>query len=55
MLGFFKKRSEKEQLEKQYKKCLEKAYKLQTVNRSQSDKMYQEAQEIMDKIELLNR
>lgn len=54
MLGIFKKKSEKEKLEEQYKKLLEESFKLSTTNRSLSDRKQAEAQEVLNKIESLD-
>ena len=51
MFGLFKKKSELEQLNSKYKKCLSEAHKLSTSNRSESDKKYKEADEIAKQIE----
>lgn len=53
MFGLFKKKSEVEKLQHQYKKLMEEAYKLQTINRSDSDQKYLEADNILKKIEAL--
>ena len=53
MFGIFKKKSEVEKLQEVYKKLMEEAYKLQSINRSQSDHKYQEADNILKKIENL--
>lgn len=53
MFGLFKKKSEKEQLQSRYKKLMEEAYKLQSVNRSQSDEKYAEADAILKQIDAL--
>ena len=53
MFGLFKKKSEKEKLEEKYKKLMEDGYKLQSINRSDSDQKYLEADNILKKIELL--
>lgn len=54
MLGLFKKKSRKEQLQLQYKKYMEQGFKLQSINRAESDKMYSEAQKVLDRIEAIN-
>jgi hypothetical protein len=54
MFGLFKKKSPIELLDLKYKKALEEAFKLSKVNRSESDKKYQEAEEIAQQIEKLN-
>lgn len=54
MLGLFRKRSRKEKLELQYKKYMEQGFKLQSINRAESDKMYSEAQKVLEEIESIN-
>jgi hypothetical protein len=54
MFNLFKKKTEKEKLEKEYKKCLEEAYALSTSNRSASDTKTAEANKILEAIEKLN-
>lgn len=53
MFGLFKKKSEVEKLNDQYKKLMEEAFKLQSSNRSESDQKYLEADNILKKISLL--
>lgn len=53
-MGLFKKTTEKEKLEKKYRKLLEEAHKLSTVNRAQSDAKAQEANEVLKQIEQLD-
>lgn len=53
MFGLFKKKSEKEKLQGRYKKLMEEAYKLQSVNRRQSDEKYTEADAILKQIDAL--
>jgi hypothetical protein len=53
MFGLFKKKSEKEKLQVQYKKLVEEAYKLSHTNRAESDKKTAEADELLKKIEAL--
>ena len=55
MFGIFKKKSEKEKLLILYKKKQEQAYRLSKVNRAQSDQMVQEASEILEKIDLIEK
>ncbi|MGB0882406.1 MAG: Lacal_2735 family protein [Vicingaceae bacterium] len=54
MIKLFKRKTEKEKLQKEYKKCLEEAYALSTVNRSASDTKTAEANKILEQIEKLN-
>ena len=54
MFGLFKKTSELEKLQNQYKKLLEESHKLSTTNRSASDKKVAEAQVVLEKIEALS-
>ena len=53
MFNLFKKKTETEKLNAQYKKLLEEAHKLSTTNRKLSDKKVAEANEILNQIELL--
>ena len=53
MFGIFKKKSEVERLQGQYKKLMKEGFDLQSVNRSASDQKYFEANEILKKIELV--
>ncbi|WP_299666449.1 Lacal_2735 family protein [uncultured Polaribacter sp.] len=53
MFGLFKKKSEVDKLQEQYKKLMEDAYKLQSINRSDSDQKYLEADHILKKIEAI--
>lgn len=53
MFGLFKKKSEVEKLHEHYKKLMEEAYKLQSKNRSESDQKYLEADNILQKINLI--
>ncbi|MDA9817173.1 Lacal_2735 family protein [bacterium] len=49
-MGFFSRKSKKEKLNEQYKKKLEQAYKMSTSNRTESDRLTKEADEILDEI-----
>jgi hypothetical protein len=51
MFNLFKKKSEVDKLQDSYKKLMEEAYKLQSVNRSDSDQKYFEADAILKKID----
>lgn len=53
MFGLFKKKSPIEVLQQKHHKVLEEAFTLSKVNRSKSDKKYQEAEEIAQEIEKL--
>ncbi|WP_143569762.1 Lacal_2735 family protein [Tenacibaculum agarivorans] len=53
MFGLFKKKSKLEKLQKQYKKLLQEAHQLSTINRKLSDEKVFEAEEIMKQIEAL--
>lgn len=50
MFGLFKKKSEIEKMQDQYKKLMEEAYKLQAINRRDSDQKYLEADNILKEI-----
>ena len=53
MFGLFKKKSELDKLQDQYKKVMEEAYKLQSINRSESDAKYLAADNILKNIDAL--
>ena len=55
MFGLFKKKSEKEKLEEKYKKLMEEGFKLQSINRSDSDQKYLEADKVLKEIEFLKK
>lgn len=54
MFGLFKKQSEEQKLHKKYEYLMKEWHRLSTVSRSESDKKYAEAQNIMTRIENLN-
>ena len=53
MFGLFKRKSEKEKLQEEYKKLVEEAYKLSHTDRTASDSKTAEAEEILKKIDAL--
>lgn len=53
MFSLFKKKSEIEKLQEKYKKLMEEAFKLQSINRSNSDQKYLEADQLLNKIKAL--
>ena len=53
MFGIFKKKSEKEKLQETYAKLMTDAYKMSHTNRTESDKIMAQAEEIAKKIDLL--
>ena len=53
MFSFFKKKSQKEKLQNQHCKPLEKAFKMSTVNRTKSDELVAPAAEIEPQIEAI--
>ncbi|MFQ3297289.1 MAG: hypothetical protein ACI9JT_000951 [Polaribacter sp.] len=53
MFGIFKKKSEVDKLQDKYKKVMEEAYKLQSINRTDSDLKYKEADDILKEIDAL--
>jgi hypothetical protein len=55
MFGIFKRKSKLEKLEEQYRRLLDDAYKLSTINRRQSDQKTAEANEILKQIEALKK
>ena len=52
-MGFFSRKSKKEKLNEQYRKKLEQAYKMSTSNRTESDRLTKEANEILEEIKRL--
>ena len=55
MFGLFKKKTGREKLLEIYKKKKEEAFNLSKINRTESDKLEQEAYEISKKIDLLDK
>lgn len=55
MFGIFKKKSEIEKLQETYSKMLSDAHKLSQSNRTASDKLLAEAEEIAKKIDQLKK
>ncbi|WP_438973646.1 Lacal_2735 family protein [Polaribacter sp.] len=55
MFGLFKKKTEEDKLQDKYKKLMEEAYKLQSINRSDSDQKYLEADAVLKEIEALQK
>ena len=53
MFGLFKKKTEKEILQRQYEKLMKESFELSTSNRSQSDAKAAEADAVMKKLEAL--
>ena len=55
MFGIFKKKSDIEKLDNLYKKKMKEGYDLQSIDRSSSDQKYVEADQILKKIESLDK
>ena len=55
MFGLFKKKSEVEILQKQYKKLMKEAFDLSKTNRTKSDEKTAEAEEILKQIDALKK
>lgn len=53
MFGLFKKKSEKEKLNDQYKKLLSEYHKLSTIDRTKADHKMAEAEEVAKKMDAL--
>jgi len=53
MFGLFKKKTEKEKLQETYAKLMKEAYKVSHTNRTASDKLTAEAEEVAKKIDTL--
>lgn len=50
MFGLFKKKSEKEKLQEQYKKIMAESHRLSKIDRKASDAKYAEAEKLIEKI-----
>lgn len=50
-MSFFKRKSKKEKLQKQYEKKLAEAHKMSTINRAKSDQLIFEAEQLIKQIE----
>tara|TARA_B100001758_G_C18412726_1_gene617027 strand:- start:3494 stop:3673 length:180 start_codon:yes stop_codon:yes gene_type:complete len=55
MFGLFKKKSEEEVLLKKYNQLIKEAYNLSHSNRTASDAKTKEANDILDKIDLIKK
>ena len=55
MFGLFKKKSQKEVLLKKYNKLMQESYKLSTVNRTEADKKYAEAEKLLKEVDRLEK
>ena len=53
MFGLFKKKTEKEKLEEQYRKLMEESFNLSKIDRKASDAKVAEAEAVLKKIETL--
>lgn len=53
MFGIFKRQSEKERLQKQYKQLMKEAFVLSKTNRKEGDAKYAEADSLLRKIDAL--
>ncbi|SMD44033.1 hypothetical protein SAMN00777080_2648 [Aquiflexum balticum DSM 16537] len=55
MFGLFKKKTEIEKLQENYKSMMEKAHKLSHSNRTEADRLMAEAEEIAKKIDEIKK
>ena len=55
MFGLFKKKSEKDKLEELYRKKKEQAFRMSRTNRKEGDRLEMEANDILTKIDKLNK
>lgn len=55
MLGLFKKKSEVDKLQEQYKNLIKQAFELSKSNRTKSDEKTAEAEEILKQIDALKK
>ena len=54
MFNLFKKKDQREQLQKRYEKLMSEAHKLSQTNRKLGDAKYKEADELMNQLEAMN-
>ncbi|MEP5338638.1 MAG: Lacal_2735 family protein [Algibacter sp.] len=54
MFGFFKKKTEVEKLQEKYNKLMKEWHELSSINRSESDKKYVEAENVAQQIEKMS-
>lgn len=52
-MGLFKRTTPKEKLNKKYRKLLEESKSLSTINRKEADRLYAEAEEVLNEIKKL--
>lgn len=52
-MGLFKRTTPKEKLNKRYRKLLEESKSLSTINRKEADRLYAEAEEVLNQIKKL--
>lgn len=55
MFGLFKKKSKEEVLQKKYQKLMGEWHKQSSINRSESDKIYAQAEAVLKSIEALKK
>jgi len=53
MLGLFKKKSEKEKLQEKYNKLMQEYHSLSKTDRTQAEAKYQEAEELIKKLDTM--
>jgi len=54
-MGLFKKKSKLDKLNDKYEKLLQQAHKMSTINRTKSDELTAQAQEVLKEIESLEK
>lgn len=54
-MGLFKKKSKSDKLNDKYEKLLQQAHKMSTVNRTKSDELMAEAQEVLKELESIEK
>lgn len=55
MFGLFKKKTEKEKLEEEYDKLIKESFQLSTIDRKKSDQKAAEANEVLKKLEAMEK
>lgn len=54
-MGLFKRKSKLDKLNDKYEKLLQQAHKMSTINRTKSDELIAESQEVLKEIESLEK
>lgn len=55
MFGLFKKKTKAEKLQAKYNKLMKEWHELSSINRAESDKKYEEANAVLEEMDILNK